>query len=147
VARPSRPVPNPENHEKVGESIEVANRALYVIARGFNLNRNAFCQVWNRVTRGWRLAQLGVPGTVLHLGLVQDPYCSADKFVSREDWMGAARSYLDKVVPVDVLDQRLQCSERGSLLISAASLPAVPPGSQAPHMGVCTLAVPSSPYN
>jgi len=118
---------NMENHQKIGESIELANRALNAIAPGFKLSRDAFYQVSNRVAWGWRLASLGVRVTVLYLGFVQDPYWPKDQFESNEDWMQAARSYLGNIVPVDVLDRRLQCSERGSLLISAAALPATPP--------------------
>jgi hypothetical protein len=116
-----------ENHQKIGASIELANRALNAIAPGFKLNRDAFYQVSNRIAWGWRLASLGVPVTVLYLGFVQDPFWPKDQFESNEDWMRAARSYLGNVVPVDVLGRRLQCSERGSLLISAAALPATPP--------------------
>lgn len=118
---------NLENHHKIGASIELANHALNAIAPGFKLSRDAFYQVSNRMAWGWRLASLGVPVTVLYLGFVQDPYWPKDQFESNEDWMQAARSYLGNVVPVDVLDQRLKCSERGSLLISAAALPATPP--------------------
>lgn len=117
---------NLENHQKIGASIELANRALNAIAPGFKLSRDAFYQVSNRIAWGWRLASLGDPVTVLYLGFVQDRYWPKDQFESNEDWMQAARSYLGNVVPVDVLDRRLQCSERGSLLISAAALPAMP---------------------
>lgn len=79
----------------------------------------SFYQVSNRIAWGWRLASLGVPVTVLYLGFVQDRYWPRDRFESNEDWMQAARRYLVNVVPGDILDRRLQCSERGSLLISA----------------------------
>lgn len=118
---------NLENHQKIGASIELANHALNAIAPGFNLSRDAFYQLSNRMAWGWRLASLGVPVTVLYLGFVQDPYWPKDRFESDEDWMQTARSYLGNVVPVNVLNRRLQCSERGSLLISAAALPATPP--------------------
>jgi hypothetical protein len=116
-----------ENHQKIGASIELANGALSLIAPGFKLGRDAFYQISNRIAWGWRLASLGVPVTILYLGFVQDPYWPKDHFESNEDWMQAAHRYLGNVVPVDVLDRRLQCSERGSLLISAAALPATPP--------------------
>ncbi|MCC6394690.1 MAG: hypothetical protein IT167_29105 [Bryobacterales bacterium] len=116
-----------ENHQKIGASIELAHRALNGIAPGFKLSRDGFYQVSNRMAWGWRLASLGVRVTVLYLGFVQDPYWPKDQFESNEDWMQAARSYLGNIVPVDVLDRRIQCSERGSLLISAAALPAPPP--------------------
>jgi hypothetical protein len=118
---------SPENHQKIGASIELANRALNGIAPGFKLSRDAFYQVSNRMAWGWRLASLGVPVTVLYLGFVQDPYRPKDQFESNEDWRQAARRYLGNAVPVDVLDRRLQCSEHGSLLFSAAGLPATPP--------------------
>lgn len=118
---------NPENHHCIGESIELANQALNEIVPGFKLSRDAFYQVSNRMAWGWRLASLGVPVTILYLGFVQDPYWPKDQFESSEDWMRSARSYLSNVVPEEALDRRMQCSERGSLLVRATALPAVPP--------------------
>lgn len=118
---------NLENHQKIGASIDLANRALNGIAPGFKLSHDAFYQVSNRIAWGWRLASPGVPVTVLYLGFVRDPYWPKDQFESGGDWIHAARSYLANVMPVDMLDRRLQCSERGSLMIRAAALPAIPP--------------------
>jgi hypothetical protein len=118
---------NPANHQKIGESIDLANRALNDISSGFKLSRDAYYQISNRVAWGWRLASLGVPVTSLYLGFVQDPYWPSDQFESSEDWLEAARKYLGNVVPVEILNRRLDCSTAGSLVVTAAVLPAVPP--------------------
>lgn len=117
---------NRENHRKIGESIDLANRTLNAIVPGFSLSRDEYYQVSNRVAWGWRLAPLGVPVTLLYLGFVRDPHWPTDQFTSSADWLQTARSYLGNVVPANVLGQRLPCSERGSLLIIAAALPAAP---------------------
>ncbi len=116
---------SPVNHDKIGESIALANQALNAIEPGFQLSRDAFYQVSNRVAWGWRLASLGIPVTLLYLGFVRDPYWTRDPFTSGEDWMMAARRYLSNVVPADALARRLPCSETGSLLIVAAPLETV----------------------
>jgi hypothetical protein len=76
---------NPENHQKIGESIGEANRALNAITPGFKLSRDAFYQISNRIAWGWRLASLGVSVTLLYLGFLQDPYWPSDQFQSPED--------------------------------------------------------------
>lgn len=121
---------NAENHRMIGESIGLADRALNGICPGFRLSRDAYYQISNRVAWGWRLASLGLPVTVLYLGFVNDPYWTRDMFRSTEDWTRAARGYLGNVIPVEALNRRLACSEGGSLLISAAALPAIPPDEQ-----------------
>ncbi len=90
---------NLANHQKIGESIAIANRALNAFTSGFKLSRDVFYQVSNRMAWGWRLASLGVPVIVLYLGFVQDAYWPADQFKSSEDWMQAARDYLGKLCP------------------------------------------------
>jgi hypothetical protein len=117
---------NPENHQKIGESIVKANRALNHVNPGFKLSRDASYQISNRIAWGWRLASLGVPVTVLYLGFLKDSYWPCDQFKSAEDWMKAARRYLGNVIPIEILNCRLPCSDKGSLLISTAALPAVP---------------------
>jgi hypothetical protein len=123
---------NLANHRKIGESIAIANHALNEFTLGFKLSRDAFYQVSNRMAWGWRLASLGIPVIVLYLGFVQDAYWPADQFKSSEDWMQAARDYLGKVVPVEAFNRRFQCPAGGSLLISVAALPAVPPSEAGP---------------
>jgi hypothetical protein len=114
------------NHEKIGESIATADRALNAITPGFRLSRDRCYQISNRVAWGWKLASLGVPVTILYLGFTEDPYWISDPFISSDHWMQAARAYLANVVPSEVLHRRIQCSCKGSLLITAAGLPAVP---------------------
>jgi hypothetical protein len=124
--KPFKSSSNAENHRKIGESIGEANRALNGIVPGIKLSRDGFYQISNRVAWGWRLASLGVPVTLLYLGFFQDPYWPSDQFASGDDWRQAALRYLGNVVPTGVLNHRLPCSERGSLLIGAAALPAEP---------------------
>jgi hypothetical protein len=117
---------SPENHRKIGESIDLANQALNDITQGFTLSRDSYYQVSNRVSWGWRVAALGVPVTLLYLGFVQDPYWPDDNFRSPADWLNAARSYLGKVVPAGVIEQRMHVCSQSSLVITVGALPAVP---------------------
>jgi hypothetical protein len=118
---------SPENHDKIGESIELANRALNAIEPGFRLQRDAFYQLSNRVSWAWRLASLGLPVTLLYLGFPDDPYWPADdRFSSAAAWADAAGRYLANVVPVGVVGRRLRCSAAGSLSIATGALPAIP---------------------
>lgn len=125
-----KPGSNAENHRMIGESVGLADRALNAICPGFRLSRDAHYQVSNRVAWGWRLASLGVAVTVFYLGFLKDPYWPRDMFRSAEDWARAAREYLGNVFPAGALNRRLPCLDTGSLLISAAALPAIPPDGQ-----------------
>lgn len=116
---------NPDNHRKIAESIDLANRSLNAIAPGFRLSRDAYYQISNRVAWGWRLAALGLPVTLLYLGFLNDSYWSSDAFESPADWTSAARRYLGNVIPLEVLGRALPCSAAGSLRILETSLPGV----------------------
>ena len=105
LGKPKPKTPNGcTNHERIGAAIQEADAALNGIVTGWGLSRDSHYQLSNRFAWAWKVASLGVPVLLVHLGFLNANEMSdrGEPFHTADGWCRAVRSYGAGVVPDEV---------------------------------------------
>lgn len=110
-ARPGKKISerSEQNHEKIASAINEANAALNKVRRGFAISRDTHYQHANRIAFGAKLANLGIPVTLVYLGFTGDTGIPEveQPFMSRKDWEDAMKVYAADILPGDFVEQAI----------------------------------------
>lgn len=103
---------NEKNHERIGQAIDEANRALRsaTSCKGWNLSRDSHYQLSNRSAWAWKLASLGVPVVLLYLGFLNAEDMDDDStciFRSEAEWERTLKDHCKGIVPEACWGKRL----------------------------------------
>lgn len=101
---------NAKTHEQIEKAIREANIGLESILSGWDLSLSSHYQLANRFAWAWKLAAIGVPTVLLHLGFLRaeemaDLGCP---FTSAKDWETAIRRHAAGVVPKNAWERPLR---------------------------------------
>ena len=110
-ADPSASVHSVENHERIGLAITEACDALKLIASSTAIHRDSHYQLSNRVAFAWKLASLGIPTVLTHLGFVGDAGIAdvGTPFESPGHFDKVFADYARSVVPIELFERRIDC--------------------------------------
>lgn len=137
--RPTRETPEQQvrsdaNHQRIGEAIAEASRALQDAVPGIALTCESNYQFCNRLAVAWKLASLGVPVILLYLGFVGDREINPVTFLKSDaDWQATFRQHTAVHFPVTNLDKRIDCGASAfSLVVRSLEVqrPSPPIGSR-----------------
>jgi len=108
-----------ENHERIGEAIEEARRALDRVTSGVGISRDSHYQLSNRVAFAWKLASLGVPAILVYLGFIGDTGIAdvGPHFRSAAHWQETVWDYMKQVLPSDFVECPIPCGAATMQLI------------------------------
>jgi hypothetical protein len=109
LCRPDASKKSRENHEQIGRAILEACSGLQRIDPRFSIGRDSHYQLANRLAFTWKLAMLGIPVVLCYLGFIGDEGIGdvGSPFRSDRDWHGAFAEHAEGVLPIDLLDQRI----------------------------------------
>ena len=95
---------NMQLHERIGLAIGEACAALQLIESSIAITRDSHYQLSNRVAFAWKLASLGIPTVLTHLGCVGDVGIAdvGAPFESPEHFDAVFADYARSVVPCSV---------------------------------------------
>lgn len=137
--RPTRETPEQQarsdaNHQRIGEAIAEASRALQYAVPGIALTCKTNYQFCNRVAVAWNLASQGVPVVLLYLGFVGDREINPITFLKTDaDWQAAFRQHTTMQFPVTHLEKRIDCGAAAFWLVARSlevQRPSPPEGSR-----------------
>ena len=115
-----------ENHRIIGQCIDEANDALNQHFPGFAISRDRHYQLSNRIATAWKLAQCGLPVTLLYLGFTGDEgmrTTTRQPLADRDHWQRIMGAYLHGVVPQHFPCTTIHVSGKGNFTMLIESLP------------------------
>jgi hypothetical protein len=92
---------NEQNHNKIGQAIQEANRGLATVIPGCNLSRDSHYQLATHFAWSWKIASLGVPVVLVYLGFLNAEEMN-NWFRSANDWADRVRMWSNTRVPATV---------------------------------------------
>jgi hypothetical protein len=101
---------NRDNHERIKEAIEMANKGLKRSLPGWSLSRDSNYQLSNRFAWAWMLASLGVPVVLVYLGFLNVQEMDTKKnsiFTTLPKWQEAVLDRAKGTVPAEAWNRRL----------------------------------------
>lgn len=98
------------NHQRIGEAIESARKALSPTCPGITISRDSHYQLSNRIAFTWKLASLGIPVVLLYLGFVGDEGIRdvGPPLIDSNHWSSLVHGHLEAVGAAELLEQRHQ---------------------------------------
>jgi len=132
---PSGSAQSRKNHERIGECIAQAARALGERLDSIGIHRDTHYQLSNRVASAWKLADCGLPVALLYLGFTGDEGISDAglPFVDHDHWQRVMGAYMDGILPLHFPDTVIRASGSGAMRLLIRSLPVLrcsPPREQ-----------------
>jgi hypothetical protein len=109
----SKPEDSPNshaNHRRIRQAIAEARAGLEVVAPGIDIRIDSHYQLANRVAFLWKLATLGIPTVLVHLGFTGDEGIrdAGAPFEDDADWRRAFSDYTKDQIPASMLERRLE---------------------------------------
>ncbi|MBI4331301.1 MAG: hypothetical protein HY673_08480 [Chloroflexi bacterium] len=100
-----------ENHDRIGQAIAQASRALEKVVPGVSLSRDKRYQLANRIAWSWKVASLGLPVVLVYLGFLGDTDMSdvGDPFRDDEHWRRVMGEHMSGVVPEGFPERWIDC--------------------------------------
>jgi len=102
---------NADNHERIRQCIEEANRGLWNDTRvDWNLSRDSHYQMSNRFAWAWKLTELGVPTILVYLGFLNAEEMKRGRtqkpFADHAEWEQLVKSRSQPLFPAEVWNQQ-----------------------------------------
>src|SRR5690606_33404932 len=86
-----------------------ANSSLSIYNnKSFNLSRDNYYQLSNRIAYSWKLASMGIPVILIYLGFINDTDVGTP-FENHSAWEGHIKSHINNIFPIDLLCQNVDC--------------------------------------
>lgn len=100
---------NAENHDRIGAAIREASDSLKGILAGWNLPRDSRCRLANRFAYAGKMASLGIPVILVHLGFLCADEMSDEgpALASADAWADVLRGHARGRVPDEVWGERV----------------------------------------
>jgi len=100
---------NAANHARIRVAIDEANQALNSLRPGWDLSRDSYYQLANRLAWSWKLASLGVPVLLVYLGFTgaEEMRDQGAPFGSAADWERLVLGHSAGIVPESAWRQPL----------------------------------------
>jgi hypothetical protein len=112
------------NHQKIGEAIEDASRALRSIHSGISISRDCCYQFSNRIAFAWKLASMGITTVLIFLGFTGDREIKKEGvyFFDEAHWQRAFAEYSAASFPLELFGRSIPCGA-ASFFVLSHSLP------------------------
>jgi len=109
-----------ENHQQIGRAIDEARAGWQRIHPQVAITRDSHYQLANRLAFTWKLGMFGFPVVLVYLGFTGDEGIRGvgDPFVSDQDWQRAFSEYADGILPLELLDRRIDLGPAPVWLVS-----------------------------
>lgn len=98
-----------ENHQSIGAAIKEAQAGLGGAAAGIKISRDRHYQLSNRIAFAWKLARLGTPVALVHLGFCGDRGMGPGCLRSESHWREAFEAHAKPVFPPEMLEREIGC--------------------------------------
>ncbi len=112
------------NHDRIGEAIEEASRALSRSHPGIAISRDRHYQLSDRIAMSWKLASMGIPTALIFVGFLGDKEIARAgiHFGDDDHWQREFADYVAGCFPLALLDRDIACGS-AAFRVSARSLP------------------------